>query len=290
MFGYIKPFQPELKVRELEEYKAVYCGLCKELGRSFGLLARFTLSYDFAFLAMLATALEDDICPETERCRCIAHPFCKRLRTKENAAVSFSARIAVISVYYKLLDDRADRGFAKKLVATVLMPFAKAARKKALAFADGRSADAAALEMTEAQRKLEAEHCKSPDAAAEPTANFLSAVFSLLAKTTEESMVLSRLGYLFGRYIYFCDALDDLEQDKKSGDYNPFLYSGNSAAFDAKASIFLTTAEIESDFDLLTLCKYKEILSNIFTLGLRAEAQHIITKQKGGDEHGTESL
>lgn len=290
MFGYIKPYQPELKVRELEEYKAVYCGLCKELGRSFGLLARFTLSYDFAFLAMLATALEDNICPETERCRCMAHPFCKRLRTKKNSATAFSARIAVISVYYKLLDNKVDSGFAKRLAATMLMPFAKAARKKALAFSDGRSADAAALEMIKAQRKLEAEQCKSPDAAAEPTANFLAAVFSLLAKSTEQSKVLSRLGYLFGRYVYFCDALDDLEQDRKSGDYNPFLCSEEAALADAKASIFLTTAEIESDFDLLTLCRYKEILINISTLGLRAEAKSIITKQKGGDEHGTESI
>ena len=56
MFGYVKPYKPELRVRELEEYKAVYCGLCRELGQSFGLFARFTLSYDFAFLAMLKTA------------------------------------------------------------------------------------------------------------------------------------------------------------------------------------------------------------------------------------------
>ena len=53
MFGYIKPFQPELKVREAEDYKAIYCGLCKELGRSYGIFARMTLSYDFAFMAML---------------------------------------------------------------------------------------------------------------------------------------------------------------------------------------------------------------------------------------------
>ena len=68
MFGYVKPYNPELRVRELEEYKAVYCGLCKQLGRSFGVFARFTLSYDFAFLAMLKTALDREICAETERC------------------------------------------------------------------------------------------------------------------------------------------------------------------------------------------------------------------------------
>ncbi|MFT9057020.1 MAG: DUF5685 family protein, partial [Ethanoligenens sp.] len=28
MFGYVKPFKPELKIREFEAYRAVYCGMC----------------------------------------------------------------------------------------------------------------------------------------------------------------------------------------------------------------------------------------------------------------------
>ena len=59
MFGYIKPFTPDLRLREYEAYKAVYCGLCGQLGRSFGPVARMTLSYDFAFLAMLHYAAGD---------------------------------------------------------------------------------------------------------------------------------------------------------------------------------------------------------------------------------------
>ena len=31
MFGYIKPFKPELKVREFDTYQAFYCGLCRQL-------------------------------------------------------------------------------------------------------------------------------------------------------------------------------------------------------------------------------------------------------------------
>ena len=121
MFGYVKPYNPELRVRELEEYKAVYCGLCKQLGRSFGVFARFTLSYDFAFLAMLKTALDREICPETERCACIAHPFCKRIRVRENAAMQMAARAAMISVYYKLSDDREDEGFFRRIGAALLL-------------------------------------------------------------------------------------------------------------------------------------------------------------------------
>lgn len=290
MFGYVKPYNPELRVRELEEYKAVYCGLCKQLGRSFGVFARFTLSYDFAFLAMLKTALDSEICPETERCACIAHPFCKRIRVRENAAMQMAARAAMISVYYKLLDDREDEGFFRRIGAVLLLPFAKRARRKALAFADGAAADEAAAKMSAAQAQLEAEKCRIPDAAAEPTANFLAAVLKNCAVTAEQAAVLERFGYLLGRYVYLCDALDDLEDDRRRGRYNPFLYAGGEAAIAAKNALFLTTAELSDDFDLLELHRYEGILENIIRIGLRAEVIRIEKKLKGGDKHGTESV
>lgn len=290
MFGYVKPYNPELRVRELEEYKAVYCGLCKQLGRSFGVFARFTLSYDFAFLAMLKTALDSEICPETERCACIAHPFCKRIRVRENAAMQMAARAAMISVYYKLLDDRADEGFFRRIGAALLLPFAKRARRRALAFADGAAADEAAAKMSAAQAQLETEKCPIPDAAAEPTANFLAAVLKNCAATAEQAAVLKRFGYLLGRYVYLCDALDDLEDDRRRGRYNPFLYAGGEAAIAAKNALFLTTAELSDDFDLLELHRYEGILENIIRIGLRAEVIRIEKKLKGGDKHGTESV
>lgn len=290
VFGYVKPYRPELRVRELEEYKAVYCGLCKELGRSFGIFARFTLSYDFAFLAMLKTALDGEICPETERCNCIAHPLCKRVRVKENAALAFAARGAMISVYYKLLDDRKDEGFFKRAAAALLLPLAKKARKKALAFPDGKAADEAAAAMTAAQSALEEEKCPLPDAAAEPTAKFLGALLKACAAAPEQEAVLERFGYLLGRYVYLCDALDDVDDDRRKNRYNPFLYSGGEAAIEAKNALFLTTAELSDDFDLLKLHRYEGILENITRIGLRAEVLRIEKKLKGGDKHGAKSV
>ena len=57
MFGYIKPDIPELKMKENELYKAVYCGLCKTMGKCTGCASQLTLNYDFAFLAMLLPPL-----------------------------------------------------------------------------------------------------------------------------------------------------------------------------------------------------------------------------------------
>lgn len=285
MFGYIKPFRPELRLREDEEYKAVYCGLCKELGRSFGLFARMTLSYDFAFMAMFFMALDEDICPSYEKCSCIAHPFKKRCRCCENRAVSLSAKAAMILTYYKLKDDLADKGFFKKIAAAFLMPFASSARKKALAFGnEAKFIDNAAAKMMEEQQKLEKENCGISDMAAEPTAKFLEELISLGGNGKNEP-VLRRFGYLLGRYIYLCDAIDDLESDRKNKNYNPFLLSGEDALSEAKAVLFMTVAELSDDLDLLELKRYKETVENTVSLGLKSEVERIINK-KGGEKNG----
>ena len=44
MFGYVRVYQPELKMGEFEQYRGVYCSLCKSLGKRYGFFARMTLS------------------------------------------------------------------------------------------------------------------------------------------------------------------------------------------------------------------------------------------------------
>ena len=59
MFGYVRIAKGELRVWEYETYKTVYCSLCRRLGKTYGVFARLTLSYDFTFLAVLALSLKD---------------------------------------------------------------------------------------------------------------------------------------------------------------------------------------------------------------------------------------
>ena len=57
MLGYIRTSQGELRVREYEVYRALYCGLCKHMGKCTGQCSRMTLSYDFVFLAALRSII-----------------------------------------------------------------------------------------------------------------------------------------------------------------------------------------------------------------------------------------
>ena len=69
MFGYIRPAKGDLKVKEFELYRSIYCGLCKQLGRAYGPFARMTLSYDFAFLSLLHMEVNGQTCLlYTSRC------------------------------------------------------------------------------------------------------------------------------------------------------------------------------------------------------------------------------
>ena len=58
MFGYVREYPPELKLKHHVFYRAVYCGVCKSMGHCTGFCSRATLSYDMVFLALVRMALE----------------------------------------------------------------------------------------------------------------------------------------------------------------------------------------------------------------------------------------
>ncbi len=292
MFGYVVPFKPEMKIREFDVYKAVYCGLCKQMGRDFGAWSRMTLSYDFSFLALLSLSVS-----ETESClqqqRCLLNPLKKKPCLCSCADLSYTGAAAMTMVYFKVRDDLHDRGFGKKLRAALIYPLVSRAVRKARkcypqvyeAFAD----------MSQRQSLIEDGCTASADAACEPTAQALSVVTRLLLPDADEARqrILSRLGYLLGRYVYLCDALDDLDDDLARGNYNPFLYRYSlSVPADLTEQVYrtikeettgilnMTAGEIANAYNLLDLKKYKPILDNIIFLGLQHTVSQIFAKRE----------
>lgn len=65
MFGYIRPVERELRIRESEYYRALYCGICAAMGRLCGQRAMLTLSYDAVFIALLRAA----VTANSQRCQ-----------------------------------------------------------------------------------------------------------------------------------------------------------------------------------------------------------------------------
>ena len=270
MFGYVRIAKAELKIKEYETYKAIYCSLCRALGRHYGLLSRLTLSYDFTFLSLLYMSLKDG-CDGFERKRCAFNPLKKCNYCKNTSDLKMPSAAAMIMLYYKLKDNIADENFVKKIGYYTILPFFSSAHKKA-------AKEFPAIEKTVAeyiteQTKLENENCLELDRIAHPTAKALSQILMLCSEDDSQKRVLERLGYCIGRYIYILDAACDLEADIKSGSYNVLKseLSGDINEFVKKRvipSLYFCANEAGKAFELLDIKKYKTILGNIIYLGL----------------------
>lgn len=284
LFGYIRPCQPQLRVCELEVYKGIYCGLCAGLGRSFGLLMRATLSYDAAFLAMLGLALRKQP-PQLPRRRCTFNPMKQVCCCEPAAEIDYAADVSALMLRLKLEDNVRDPGFWRRMASRLgLWVFGGTFHR-----AQQRRPELARelAELAARQNELEERGCTCLDEACEPTARMMQAVLSRMDPAQER--VLSRLGYLLGRYVYLADAVDDLEKDRRTGSYNPLLKSAWVAqgAGDAAlrqeglGSICLTTGEICTTWQLLDVCHFQPILDNIFLLGLRSVADTLAAPDRG---------
>ena len=221
MFGYVRPYQSELLVKEYDQYKAIYCQLCRVLGKEYGWLSRFSLSYDCTFYAMLALSVSKAEMTECRR-HCGANPLKKcRYLEAQGDAYQKAAALSVLLTYHKLLDDKEDEGFFKALGCRFLLPLVSRKAKKAAK----KYPFLAELAETTTREQAEAEQKRAGiDECAEPTAKLLSALFGELAgENSGQKAALTQFGYFLGRWVYLMDASDDLAADAKEGKYNPFL-------------------------------------------------------------------
>ena len=120
MFGYVKPDISELKVKEYDAYRAVYCGLCRAMGEVTGQLSRMSLSYDFTFYAAVRMVLTGEE-PEIRPMRCPVHPLRKRYIVRTDPALETAADQSVILTWWKLSDTADDANAAEAAAAAALL-------------------------------------------------------------------------------------------------------------------------------------------------------------------------
>lgn len=297
MLGYVVPEKGELKVREYEVYSSYYCGICKSVARRYGQLPRFTLSYDFVFLAVLLATLErekDEIKSE----HCIIHHIKKRPIAKENAAIEYAGDVMLILAYYKLMDDYVDdHSYKAKAMAMGLLPTIKKIRLKKKGICQLVEDNLKQLS------EIEKDKCSELDKVEEPFANIMLGIFENGVQKTEgnESSVklLRHIGYHLGKWIYLMDAYEDVEENITKKTYNPLLYrfeyeENKESVQEFKERIksivefnlMYYLAEISNAIDLLDIKKNKGIVENIVYLGLRRRTEKVLAKpeEMGTDE------
>lgn len=289
MFGYVRPYKPELLVREYAQYKAVYCQLCRVLGQEYGPLARFALSYDCAFYALTALSLGREQVEE-RRGRCVCNPLkaCTYLPSP-GESYQKAAALCVLLTYHKLRDDLMDDGFWKSLGSRLLLPLVSRKAKKAA----GRYPFMARAVEQAMEEQRQAELAESGvDQCAEPTAKLLETLFGELAgcgETSKQRPALERFGYFLGRWVYLMDAADDLREDLKSGSFNPFIrrlgLEGKTLLTDEERkaaetacneTLNATAAQLGLALNLLDLGGFGPVIENVARKGLPEVQREIL--------------
>ena len=269
MFGYIIINKAEMKFKEFDVYHSFYCGICRELKRKYGISGQLSLSYDMTFLAILLTGLYE---PETEQssCKCIAHPF-ENHETRRNIFTEYAADMNALFAYYKCRDDWEDERKLWKLIYGRLLE--GKAGKQLRAYSEKLRKIALTM-----QNFSEAEQAENTDI--DTLAGLFGKVMAEIVTPREDewSENLRALGFFLGKFIYLCDAYEDVEKDIKKGTFNPLKRRYECPDFEeeCKTILMMMMSECCREFEKLPILENVEILRNILYSGVwgRYEAVH----------------
>ncbi len=292
MLGYIKPDNPELKIKEFELYGGYYCGICKSISKRYGQLPRLALSYDSVFLAILLSGIDSKM-ERIEQERCIVHPMKKRTIIYDSPEIDYAADILLLLAYYKLKDDVIDEKSKKAALACFFMNGTVQKLMKSIPekcrYVKNR---------LEELSTLEDERCPSIDRSAEPFALLMEEVFDYPGlkerdNSEELSKIYRRIGYHIGKWVYLIDAYDDIEENIKSNSFNPliaqFSYNESEEGIEefkerikerTERNLVLYLAEIAKCCGELNIEKNKGIIENILYFGLMRKTEDILREPK----------
>ncbi len=283
MFGYVVVDKPSLRIREYDYYRATYCGLCHAMGKCTGCLSRMTLSYDMTFFALVREMLEDEEIQFKAK-RCVRHPLKKIQTVNINPTLEYSAYVGGILTAGKIADNISDEKGAKRALAGFLRLFFSKMEKKSskelpslAAFVRDKLAEIA---------QIEEKRASSIDIPADVFGDLMARLLSYDLDGGKR-LIAENIGKRLGRWIYIVDALDDYDDDRKSGSYNPFveLYGARDFSEDNIISISkMLEAELALALSAVDLLddgadrSRSEIVKNVLCLGMPASVRRVCDK------------
>ncbi|MFV0393442.1 MAG: DUF5685 family protein [Coprobacillaceae bacterium] len=261
MFGYVVVDKPELKFKEYDIYHSYYCGLCKTLKEMYGYKGQISLNYDLTFLALLLSSLYE---PETkeELSNCIMHPL-KKYYKRFNECIEYAAKMTIVLSYYKCEDDwldekRMTRQTYKKILKKSYLKIKEEYPEK--------------IEVIEKSLYQIHEYEASGNYDLDELSNCFGKVMGEICvyKEDEWKNDLYELGFYLGKFIYFLDAYDDIEEDNKKGTFNPFQKEYKKPDFEERSQMILELmiSKSATAFECLPIIENVEIIRNILYSGV----------------------
>ena len=277
MFGYVIINKGDMKFREFDIYHAYYCGLCRVLKEKYGLWGQMTLSYDMTFVIMLLTGLYEP--KETAgSCKCAAHPF-ERHGVRINEFTEYAADMNLLLSYYKCKDDWEDEGkYRQRLCAALLRKGYRTLEKK-------YKGKIRRVERLMSQLgKEEKAGCRELETMSPRVGEVMAEIMVCKEDVWEES--LYRLGMYLGKFIYLCDAYEDIEKDLKNGNYNPLsgIYESPDFEEECKGILTMMMAECSKEFEKLPILENIGILRNIIYSGVWYRYERVRIRRKSEEK------
>ncbi len=272
MFGYLKPHLKTFPKNLRQQYRQIYCSTCRSLKFFHGIRGCTTLNFEVTFINLIAMALRADE-PPCATFTCPATPL-KVIRGIDytDHYLSRSCDISLMLTYHQLADNSAD---TKKKIWPLLMKLYKnrdSAAKENLGFFSSILDDAFASFNTKE--------------AAKATINELSDLIGLIYQESAEAIChfrgksffddFSSMMYSIGNWIYLIDAVDDYEDDLKSGSFNPITCSDDlSCAID---ELHRFHREAVAAFSKLPLIRYHQLLDGIMNVSMVSTMDSVCSK------------
>lgn len=291
IFGYLKPFNSELKVKYVNEYKLEYCSLCFGLRANLGILSTLFLNYECTFLYIFLTSLYPEQNTDEKTFRCPLNPAKKQQTCINQDALEYASFVNYHLALLKVYDGCIDAKWLKKLIRKLI--FWIMSRNKKYVALKNRFAEMAQKtdDYCKELYQLEEADCKDFDLCSMPMGNVLYEIVGFYLKdhpVDNSGFILSFAKHL-GMWTYLIDAYDDFEDDQKSGNFNPLNSFAAANGEDSRSQFCLRSGEMmlgmmASNLSVLqkriTFYRHYEIIENIVSYGTRSVVQTIKKKRE----------
>ena len=270
MDGRMRPYLPELTIRDYNIYQWYLRGVQYQLNTTYGLYSCSQLQHNGVLFALLS----DSLAGREATCKKVRLPWtlCWRPMMCQTQGIRLAAQVEVLLGWHKLQDRRWDElPLRSQLFRAVDHALLCRAYEKAVN-------ENPALERLFGQEQAQAVvqmnlNAKNYSVAAEPMSNIYGALYSTLATDDPSQRKSMRyIGSSIGRIFYLMDKAERFEADKCSGRYNVFvvndLMGQASAVENARRQALAAANDLMRVYSMLDVKLNRSLLDNIMLLGL----------------------
>ena len=277
MFGYVVVNKQEMKFKDYDIYHSYYCGLCRSLKDNYGLKAQVSLNFDMNFLGILLSALYE-VDTVTKQERCIMNPL-KKHQASYNECIDYAAKMTIVLTYFKCEDDWLDE---RKISRQTYKKLIQNSYEKIKAEYPSK-----VEQIEQCLHKIndyEKQGLHNLDEISKYFGKVMGQIFQY--RNDEWSDELYELGFYLGKFIYFIDAYEDIEEDLEKGNYNPLkqLYQTEEFESRCKDILEMMISQATLAFERLPIIEYSEIIRNILYSGVWTKYELIKNKRMEGKE------